>query len=379
MKTIVPEEYRDADRLSVSRFKAALPLWGPRLRAAVTLEACAMALLGSAVTPAWSQDVVRLDGRVSAAIGKRAGNSELQYLDLSLSQIKLTAIERLPGGVTVTASLDHRLNLGSGTTATLLPGTFWSGHSYVSVSAPGVGQLLLGRFYTAALVLAQDRSDPFAGETIADLRSVSVAPFEIQGLMAKGGSGWIPRGRVNNGLLYSVRPTSSWSSDGVDLMLGVSPERRGERPTGGGRHWSVAAAYRKGPWYIGVGHEDPEGRTDRFSSIVVTRDLKSVKLNFGFSAGRDNAGTATAPAPKHYRGWLVGGTARLGTGDLRFGYGSSSFDGHHYGDKLGLGYRYHLSRRTYLYSDVAYSRKQLGQSFDGSRRTGFDLGLATLF
>lgn len=353
----------------------------------------ALAVLTAFTASATAQSVA-VTGRLNSSVGKPVGTKVKQVMDITNSLLAFSVTEPLSPRLLAFGGFEHRFGSDTGTD---LSGTntFWNGYSYIGLRDNTFGVLMLGRYYTAAFMGAQDRFDPFAGDTVAGLRAV-LTPFSFP-LGTNGaalGSGAIPRARTPNIIYWSLRPYA-WTlkGTGFDAKFSVGAERAAP---GVKRAWSAAVAYQNEDLYIGLGHEDPEGKRDRLTTLGVNYDLKVVKLTAAASVGQDNSLFTTTPAradpsadPKKYRGWMVGGSAPLGPGLLMFGYGESKIQNNTrngYVDimaKVGVGYRYYLSKKTWIYTDVGYDRKQRGPNPAlpnvNSEKFGYDLGLTTYF
>jgi predicted porin len=87
-------------------------------------------------------------------------------------------------------------------------------------------------------------------------------------------------------------------------------------------------------------------------------------LRAGFSTGRN-------ASDQKVRGWLVGATVKAGPGEVLAGYGTSrntTLDDD-LSKKWAVGYRYPLSKRTFLYADVARDSEV------ATSKMGYDVGI----
>jgi len=311
----------------------------------------ALAVLAFAGT-ASAQSSVTIYGKVDMALGKPIGTKDKQVRDGGGSRIGFRGQEDLGGGMFAIFGFEHRFNpdTGTQTETTAAPvGTFWNGYSWVGIRA-GFGQLTLGRHYTAAFTDIQNQIDPFGGDTIAALRESGIRP------------GGIAKTRVSDSVRYDI------TAAGVKFAasVGESTQTAATGGVGPDRPWSVAANYSAGPLFIGAGYEDPQGANDKLVTVGARYGFGPVTLRLGYSDGKNNVGTG-----QKVRGFLAGATIKAGPGDVLVGYAASknrtlSTD---LSKKWGVGYRYPLSKRTFLYADIARD------SVPVSNKGGYDLGI----
>jgi predicted porin len=313
----------------------------------------ALAVLAFAGT-ASAQSSVTIYGKVDMALGKPIGTKDKQVRDGGGSRLGFRGQEDLGGGMFAIFGFEHRLNPDTGASTS---STFWNGYSWVGIRA-GFGQLTLGRHYVAAFTDIQNQIDPFGGDTVAALRDISVRPGATSESLLTATTGAIAKTRVADSLRYDI------TAAGVKFAASI-----GETPIAAGsvdRPWSVAANYSAGPLFIGAGYEDPEGANDKLFTVGARYGFGPVTLRLGYSDGKNNVG-----AGQKIRGFLAGATIKAGPGDVLVGYGASknrtlSTD---LSKKWGVGYRYPLSKRTFLYADIARD------SVPVSNKGGYDLGI----
>jgi predicted porin len=295
----------------------------------------ALAVLALAAGTASAQSSVTIFGKVDLGLGKPIGTRDKQVLDGGGSRLGFRGQEDLGGGMFGIFGFEHRFNPDTGTQASA---NFWQGFSWVGIRA-GFGQLTLGRHYTATFTDIQNQIDPFGGDTIAALRGIGMIP---------GSVGTV---RVADSLRYDI------TAAGVKFAATFA-----EAAGGSDRPWSVAANYAAGPLFIGAGYENPSDADDHLWSVGARFGVGPATLRAGFSSGR-NAADASV------RGWLVGATITAGPGDVLVGYARNRIGGVTANSKWGLGYRYPMSKRTFLYADVARDGKI------AVSKTGYDLGI----
>jgi predicted porin len=317
----------------------------------------ALAVLAFAGT-ASAQSSVTIYGKVDMALGKPIGTKDKQVRDGGGSRLGFRGQEDLGGGMFAIFGMEHRFSPDTGCDATTACGgatgvgvtsTFWNGYSWVGLRA-GFGQLTLGRHYTAAFTDIQNQIDPFGGDTVAALRGTGMIP------------GSIGKIRVADSLRYDI--TAAGVKFAATLGEGTQPANLGVTTGSLDRPWSVAANYSAGPLFVGVGYEDPNDPDDKLLSVGARYGFGPATLRVGFSDGRNTADNKV-------RGWLVGATIKAGPGDVLVGYAQSKNRtlGTDLSKKWGVGYRYPLSKRTFLYADIARD------SVPVSNKGGYDLGI----
>jgi len=297
-----------------------------------------------------AQSSVTIFGKVDLALGKAINSEDKAVRDGAGSRLGFRGQEDLGGGMFAIFGMEHRFNPDTGTDASPAMGTFWNGFSWVGIRA-GFGQLTLGRHYTAAFTDIQNQIDPFGGDTVAGLRGVGMIP------------GSVGKVRVSDSLRYDI------TAAGVKFAatLGESTQTAASGGVGPDRPWSVAANYSAGPLFIGAGYEDPQGADDHLWSVGARFGVGPATLRAGFSSGKNNLDQSV-------RGWLVGATVKAGPGDVLVGYARSRVSGVTTGSRWGVGYRYPLSKRTFLYADLARDGKATTPAAD-PEKTGYDLGI----
>lgn len=305
----------------------------------------ALAVLGAFAGAASAQSSVTVFGKLDQAVGKPVGTKDKQVMDGGSSRLGFRGQEDLGNGMFAVFSFEHRFSPDTGMDASGT-NTFWNGHSWVGLRS-GFGQLTLGRNYTASFTEIQNVIDPFGADTVAALRNASVTPGGIHKL------------RVSDSVRYEL------AAAGAKVVATVAEATQAVAANAGpDRPWSVAANYSAGPLFIGAGYEDPAGEDDRIINLGVRYTFGPATLRAGFADARNTA-------DQKVRGYLLGANVKAGPGEVLVGYGTSKnrTTNTDLAKKFGLGYRHPLSKRTFLYADVARD------SVPASNKTGYDLGI----
>lgn len=313
----------------------------------------ALAAIATVSGSAFAQSSVTIYGRVDQSLAQQADapkNREVR--NGSGNRLGFRGVEDLGGGLKAFFQIEHRFNADDGTTAT----TFWDGKSFVGVRTTA-GDFYLGREDNPSYALVQLPGDPFGTDTVAANTTI------ING-------GGIATTRYANSLNY--RGTFSGLTFGAQVSeravageyTGVKAQQIGED-----RPYSVAAAYTGGPFFIGVGFENPADAEAQWATATVGYNFGPARLSFLFGDGK-------TAADQKMRSMLLGLTAPLGNGELKASYGvrenkTTSVKG----DKqIGLGYHYALSKRTTIYADFV-NEKRDGIDATNNEKNGYDFGV----
>jgi predicted porin len=321
----------------------------------------ALAALCAFAGNAAAQSNVVIFGKIDQALGKPVGSRDRQVIDTAGSRIAFRGLEDLGGGLGALFAIEHRFTPDTGASAA----TFWDGFSYVGLRSSTLGTLTIGRQYTSSFLSVQNNIDPFAGETVAALRTLFMGgaygtTAGAPGAWAGAPTGLGPsKGRVADAIKYSH------SLAGFGLSADIA-----ETPVGGvDRPYSVAFNYGNGPFWAGAAYENAAGAYDRVVNLGVKYTVARVGLSAGYTDGRINTATNN-----ELRAWLLGLNVGVGVGDIKAGYATSKVAGTVRNARLGLGYHHNLSKRTKLYVDLAHESKQLT-----AEKNGYDLGIQHQF
>lgn len=314
----------------------------------------ALAALTAFAGAASAQSSVQIGGFLDLGVGKSIGTKDKGIQDgggVGGSRLNFTIVEDLGGGMKALAAMEHRLQPDVGMAGS--SSQFWNAYSYVGLSG-GFGRVMLGRFYTAAFTQVQNQVDPFAGDTVAALRSVAM----------HGGIG-LGDVRFSNGIRYD------FTSGGLTAAFNISESGKAQDGTASATNvdkpWTAAVSYAAGPLYVALSHENPGGDDDKLTQIGARYGIGALTLRGGYSKGTLNTGGDS-------KGWLVGATYGMGSSLFKVGYATANRNGGSAeSKKLGLGYQYNLSKRTFLYADFARD------SVPTTNKTGYDFGIRHAF
>jgi len=320
------------------------------------------------------------------------------------NRIAFGVSEDLGGGMRAIANAQMRFEPANGTPESgsgLVGGTttapsaisrpLFQGETRVGVSG-GFGTVMFGRGLTALNGPNGGYADPWGVTTVA---GSLYAPGFVSDYAAGG------EGRIDTAIFYTA-PTIN----GFTLSATYSPRKMALTSGYSKTFSSVNGLYAAGPLAIGGGVENNRAG-DSFTNFYGTYDLGVAKLHASIgtikggtaaeragltvNATANNVATGSSTSNVAVDGeintWTIGATIPMGATSFRVGYSvwnGNGAPGQKDDSKLGLGVRHNLSKRTYLYSDVAtLTRKNnnatTNPATSNSRQMVFDLGVAHSF
>lgn len=351
----------------------------------------ALAVLGAFAGVASAQSSVTIYGVVDQGIartnGGTAGNNFLGATDgvseawkvreSRGSRLGFRGNEDLGGGLSAQFLIEHRFSPDTGAVNGGALGTFWNGGSYVQLTSAAAGSVYLGRWYTPAFWVNL-KTDPFGYDGVGSIGSRGFAGF-----LTPGPTG--PGVRTSNTVGYKTPNLGGFTAN---LAVGLAEGSTVGRDTG------FNAEYTAGPIYAGLGYEKVSGgpgtpnvpATPPAVNPLVGNAIDGnslVNVGFAYNFGvvrpivyfaRSKTGTNNASTNKIMAFAL---TAPVGPGMVKaafYRYDPQGDDNSE--DKLGLGYDYFLSKRTRLYADVGFTKKDApAASVQPSNNTAYNLGV----
>ncbi|RYH54961.1 MAG: porin [Alcaligenaceae bacterium] len=307
---------------------------------------CFTLLLGSASGLAIAQSSVAIGGKIDLGYGRYVDDERAKLRDAAGSRLNFRGQEDLGGGWIARFALEHRFEPGTGLAAN--PDIFWQGYSTVGIGHRQWGTVNFGRQYTAAYSMVQNVIDPWGGDTVAQLRT--------------GWRGGISKTRVSNSIRYDL------SVDKTRFAISTADsDRQGGLNGGPKRPFSIGANSRFGPLMLAIGWEDPGNENDHLFNVGGTYYFGPLTLALGYGSG-------STTRKDDFRSALLAATYRQGASEIKVGVVTGKTkkpDGSLRSEtrKFGLGYFHHLSRRTFLYANLAHDSKAT------KHKVGYDLGL----
>lgn len=279
-------------------------------------------------------------------------------------------VEPLNADLSATYKLEMRFDSDTGTAERVSRPPF-QGESTVGFASKSYGSVRLGRAMTA-VQWYNGYYDPWALKTVASLQLYQTANY-YSDLAQPAGAG---SGRWANAIFYD---SPTWAGLTVGLSLQVrETQPKPKQPV------SLAIDYQSKSFTAFAGYERSTQATD-YHQVAGSYDFGFMRL-LGTVSRQDplptvdpdnvtGAGNGPAPAGASITAYGISSIIPAPGGSARIGYASKKFDGQAGRDHLAAaGYRFDLSKRTYLYTDVARHRPQTG-----TRRTSFDLGVVHNF
>jgi len=355
-----------------------------------------VALAALAATGAYAQ--VTLSGLMDVGVTNTSrvapGSSTTSVARGNNNRLTFAASENMEGGLKATATAQLRFDPQTGIAGESGTRPVFQGETRVGLSG-GFGTIQLGRGLTALQLPNGGHSDPWGVTTVAG--SVYAAGFATD--YAAGGEG-----RIDTAVFYT-----SPSISGLTASFSWSPKKlnNGGTITSDNTHSAINFLYANGPLVAGLGSETNRvgdsilqiyGNYDLgvakifLSNATVKGGTAADRANVTFSApsaGVPSGGAATQVAALgKINNSTIGATIPMGATSWRVGYSSwngTGAAGQQTDSKFGLGVRYDLSKRTYIYADVANQTRKNNAaatgnpSTDNTVLTSTDLGIAHSF
>ncbi|WP_439112904.1 porin [Hydrogenophaga sp.] len=297
-----------------------------------------IALAAVAVTgAAFAQSTVTLSGQLDVSYGKLIGETKGTMSEVHGSRVRFLGSEDLGGGLKANFGLEERLRVDNGEAS----GVRFNGYSTVGLSG-GFGSVNFGRQYTANFTNANNKADPWGGDTAGALRAIGMQTTYV---------------RTAN----SVRYDGAFGPVKVAASVGLKEGAATKNDT------SFAVSYAAGALEVGLGQDNGADNGDVLNAFA-TYDLGVAKLAFGLGNKETGAGVET-------KGWLIGATIPAGPGAARVGYARAKNDttGVTTNAKFAIGYQYPLSKRTRLEADFARDSKAAAE------KSGYTVALTHTF
>ena len=379
-----------------------------------------IALAALAATTAFAQSSVTINGVLDVGVRNTskvaAGAAKLGVTAGNNNRIGFAAVEDLGGGLKATANAEMRFDPTTGTPEAGAARPLFQGQTRVGLMG-GFGTVMLGRGLTALQLANGGNSDPWGVTTAAG--SVYAAGFATD--YAAGGEGRIDQGiwytspNLGGFTLSATMSPRKVATAAVEAKAGVADAGlvqgtnavAAAPATASKTSQSINLTYAAGPLVIGVGNERNRAN-DTITQVYGNYNMGVAKLfasyatiEGGTAAEQAAAGTFaaaasavnTGAAPRQVaaggeiKNWTVGATVPMGAATIRVGYSGwngSGAVGQQDDTKFGLGVKYDLSKRTFIYSNVA---QQTRKNFTGTAAAGrdntsvqlFDLGVGHSF
>jgi predicted porin len=340
------------------------------------------ALALALATPAMAQSTVTLYGLVDLNVsntkaGSRAGGASITTMTdgtvngLNGSRWGLRTTEDLGGGLKAGIVAESGFNADTGSSAQ--GGRLFGRQVFVSLSSAALGELRLGRQY-AVHDTVMSYTNPFSNGLVLNPGIGVTNPNAVA-----GNSGALPQfidaPRIDNVVQYNT-PVFGGFGGTVQWAPGENVNDRFN---------SVMVSFARAPFAAALSHEwnharvagATGSRTNKVTTLGANYDFGAVKLFGGWQRG-DNLTTASGnvgaltnlivTGPVTFTAneldvYTVGASMPFGAVTLGVNYTRTEFQGAAGGElslgKIGVGARYALSNRSYLYTAVSVANGDL--------------------
>jgi predicted porin len=341
------------------------------------------------VGSAFAQSGVTLSGIVDVAVrrGEGEGSGKLSSVvsgSNSTSRLIFSGREDLGGGLGAGFHLEHGLLADSGVPASAAK--FFDRRSTVSLFSATWGELRLGRDFVPSYVV-WSRHDPFAYVGVARSASlVSASPVgPIRAAFATNQNTTV---RSDNEVQYILPPTLG----GFEGGLAVAPREGGDDTTGNASVAGVRVGYAGKGFALSAATTrsgNSQTAASKFQDSVVggQANFANVKLSAALRQFRYDQARQTLA--------LLGASAVWGPHEVKASWvranlsgrvGTTEIDAND-ADQLGIGYVYHFSKRTAVYTTYARISNDGAARFvvdgpapvAGGASKGFEVGLRHRF
>ncbi|MGK5079813.1 porin [Janthinobacterium sp. HLX7-2] len=312
----------------------------------ITLAALIIGTFAAATAQAQSN--VTVYGLVDLGIAKTTGQPVVQR-ENNASRLGFKGTEDLGGGLSAIFNLESEFLADTGAQK----GVLFDRQAYVG---------LKGAFGTAIM----GRTKNLVDGTIA-----RVDPFNTYGVVGKNNETLLRSGvgtsRVNNAVTYN---SPSFEGFVASLQYVLSEVNSADAGVIG------LATYDNGPISLHAGYE----KAVQATAVAPKADLWSVGGGYKFGPAKVTAayskGDTKVAATGEYKSYLLGLNYTVGGGDAKLSYGkqeqsNNRVSGQDTIKEVGVGYDYHLSKRTDLY---AYAGRESVKSL-----TSYQVGIAHKF
>lgn len=294
---------------------------------------------------AHAQSSLILFGKVDSAFVKKPGSDARQLDEGAQSRFGVRGIEDLGGGLSAFFWLENRFRSDTGGLTAV---RFFQGQSIVGLRN-GLHNVALGRDYIAGYVDVQLLIDPFIHTGISSMVQASNG-----GIGTVRADGAVTYQFKNDSLFFSVQAASATEPNSTTLPGAATADRP----------MSLAASYKVGPVVAGYSYENPGGARDKWQLVTARGTAGPVLLSAGYGRGTMNDGNER-------RSYLLGLALLTSTGRLKMAYGNlrNSTRDIAVMNKWAVGYNYDLSKRTFVYANVARDQALLAS------KAGIEIGI----
>lgn len=292
-----------------------------------------------------AQSKITLFGKVDSGLVRAIGSSTLKLDEGAQSRFGIYGTEDLGQGLKVSFWLENRFKSDTGAPTAA---RFFQGQSIVTIGGSW-GQVSLGRDYVAGYTEVQITPDPFIHTGVSSFVSV--------------GSGGI--GTVRNDGAITYKNQLGALGFALQTASAVNPNSTTVPGPNTAHHpLSGYVSYQAGPLYVGWSRENPGGVHDKWNFVAARYVIDRWTLLAGLGAGRDNSDNKRNSA-------MIASAIKTESGRIKLSYGQlkNSTTDVDLSKKLAIGYNHDLSKRTFLYANLARDKVV------ATNQSGFDIGI----
>lgn len=294
---------------------------------------------------AQAQSNVTLFGKVDAGLVRAIGTGTTTLGEGAQSRFGVRGTEDLGEGLKASFWIEHRFRSDTGAQTAV---RFFQGQSIVALEG-GWGKVSLGRDYVAGYTEVQITPDPFIHTGVSSLVSVGTG-----GIGTVRNDGAITYKNQLGAVGFALQTASAVNPNSTTLPAPSTLDR----PVNG------YLSYQAGPVYIGWSHENPGGANDNWNFVAARYVIDRWTLSTGLGSGKDNTSHERKSA-------MVGAAFKTASGRIKLSYGQlkNNTTGTDLTRKMAIGYNHDLSKRTFVYANLAHDKAAATQ------KNGFDVGL----
>lgn len=323
----------------------------------------ALLLVSAFSANAYADSSVTVYGRVDLGLVKTSGFA-LQETKNHPSLLGFKGMEDLGGGLSAAFWLETGMeaDTGAATGASTTLANFWNRDAAVGLVGD-FGTVKLG-LVKGLLKSAENRADPFVTEgVIGDGYNKYVMR-----------AGTISKSRVTNSITYISPNVEGFVFSAQAILSESNPipaTLTTKAATAAGPGFEFMATYDNGPFSAHVGYEKPVGATPvagvsqpepHLYVAAAGYKFGDFKLTGAYTRGDTNVVSsnlsAAAKVAGVLKGELIGLTYSVGGGDAKLVYATQKNATNKTIEETGVGYDYHISKRTDLYAYAGNGRNR---------------------
>jgi len=312
----------------------------------------AFAILGASIGSA--QADVTAYGSMDIGVVRKAGSETINKISRGNNNyLGFRGVEDLGDGLSAIFRIEMRFEPGTGTVEAGKNPLF-QGRTVVGLAGK-YGTIRAGRDQTAIQALLGD-FEPWEGNSTAASKADAQFP-DGYGSGAGIGDG----SRFSNAIFYNTPNMNGFT--GYASLATKEQDVAGERIKLDANPYSLAATYGNGP-FVGILGSERNAKGDQLSVLGSSYQLGIVQMMGTYSHVKTNVGP-------NANGWTIGSNITVSpVGTVKVGYGRHKRRGAAPHKLASVGYQHKMSKRTFLYTDLALNTRS-----SGDNEKVFDVGI----